>query len=71
MSNTSNNITDVFHAITASKPSNQLREELTQAEVAKIMGITRCGVQQIEARALQKLKKVLQKNNIKCLGDVV
>lgn len=71
MSNISNNITDVFHAITASKPSSQLREELTQAEVASIMGLTRCGVQQIEARALQKLKKVLQKNNIKSLGDIV
>lgn len=71
MNNILNNTTDVFHAITASKPLNQLREELTQAEVAKIMGLTRCGVQQIESRALLKLKKVLQKNNIKCLGDVI
>jgi DNA-directed RNA polymerase sigma subunit (sigma70/sigma32) len=71
MSNISNNITDVFHAITASKPSSQLREELTQAEVASIMGLTRCGVQQIEARALEKLRKALKKRNIKELQDVV
>jgi DNA-directed RNA polymerase specialized sigma subunit len=71
MSNTSNNIIDVFHAITASKHSSNLKEELTQAEVASIMGLTRCGVQQIETRALEKLKRVLQKNNIKSMGDLI
>lgn len=71
MSNISNNTTDVFHAIIASKLSSPLREELTQAEVANAMGLTRCGVQQIEARALEKLKKALKKRNIFALQDVV
>ena len=71
MKNTSNNTTDVFSAITASKHSKNLNEELTQAEVAKAMGITRCGVQQIETRALDKLRKALKKRNIANLEDVL
>jgi DNA-directed RNA polymerase sigma subunit (sigma70/sigma32) len=71
MNNILNNTTDVFHAITASKLSSPLREGLTQTEVADILGITRCRVQQIEVEALSKLKKALRKNNIKSLGDVL
>ena len=71
MKNTLNNTTDVFSAITASKHSKSLNEELTQAEVAKAMGITRCGVQQIETRALDKLRKALKKRNIANLEDVL
>lgn len=48
-----------------------LKEERTQAEVAKIMGITRCGVQQIEARALEKLRKALKRKNIVTLEDLI
>ena len=70
MKNISNNTIDVFHAITASKLSSPLREELTQTEVAKIMGLTRCGVQQIEARALEKLRKALKRRKIFELQDV-
>ena len=71
MKNTLNNTIDVFHAITASKHSNNLKEELTQAEVAKAMGITRCGVQQIENRALEKLRKALKRKKIENLEDIV
>ena len=39
--------------------------------VAKAMGITRCGVQQIETRALDKLRKALKKKNIANLEDVL
>ena len=71
MKNTLNNTTDVFSAITASKHSKNLNEELTQAEVAKAMGITRCGVQQIETRALEKLRKALKRKNIEKVEDIV
>ena len=71
MKNTLNNTIDVFHAITASSHSNHLKEELTQAEVAKAMGITRCGVQQIENRALEKLRKALKRKKIENLEDIV
>jgi DNA-directed RNA polymerase specialized sigma subunit len=48
-----------------------LKEELTQTEVAKIIGITRCGVQQIETRALEKLRKALKRKNIASIKDVL
>lgn len=68
MKNTLNTITDVFNATTEFKNLNNQNDcVMTQNEVAKAMGITRCGVQQIETRALEKLKKELRRRKINIL----
>lgn len=48
-------------------------EEMTQAEVAKVFGVTRCAIQSTERKALEKLRKLLEKRNVKkedYLGDM-
>ena len=45
--------------------------DMSHAEIAKEMGVTKTRVQQIEATALQKLKKrLLWGHNIEKLGDI-
>lgn len=39
--------------------------EHTQEEIAKQMGISKRRVQQLEERALQKLKKIMEETNFK------
>lgn len=41
-----------------------LKEELTQEEVAKALGISRVSVYQIEKRAFQKIRRALLRRRI-------
>lgn len=45
-------------------------EYMTQKEVAEIIGVSRCAIQQIENRAIKKIIKELQRRNIK-LSDLL
>ena len=68
MKNTSNTITDVSSVTTESKSLNNQKDyEMTQDEVAKAIGVTRVAIQQIETRALIKLKKELRRRNLAAL----
>ncbi len=40
-------------------------EDMTQAEVAKVFGVTRGAIQATERNALEKLRKLLENRNIK------
>lgn len=40
-------------------------QNMTQEEVAKVFGVTRNYIQQVEKRAIQKLKREMAKRNIK------
>ena len=68
MKNTLNTITDVSSVTTESKSLNSQKDyEMTQDEVAKAIGVTRVAIQQIETRALIKLKKELRRRNLAAL----
>ena len=68
MKNTLNIITDVSSVTTESKSLNSQKDyEMTQDEVAKAIGVTRVAIQQIETRALIKLKKELRRRNLAAL----
>ena len=68
MKNTLNTITDVSSVTTESKSLNNQKDyEMTQDEVAKAIGVTRVAIQQIETRALIKLKKELRRRNLAAL----
>ena len=68
MKNTLNTITDVSSVTTESKSLNNQKDyEMTQDEVAKAIGVTRVAIQQIETRALLKLKKELRRRNLATL----
>lgn len=45
--------------------------EMTQEDVAKSMGLSRIAIQQIERRALFKIRKALKKHNVYQLNDIV
>ena len=68
MKNISNITTDAFNAIIEYKNSSNPNDyAMTQAEVAKAIGVSRIAIQQIETRALLKLKKELRRRNLATL----
>ena len=72
MKNTLNTITDVSSVTTESKSLNNQKDyEMTQDEVAKAIGVTRIAIQQIENRALLKLRKELRRRNLPNLDFVI
>lgn len=72
MKNTLNTITDVSSVITESKNLNSQKDyEMTQDEVAKAIGVTRIAIQQIENRALLKLRKELKRRNLLNLDFII
>lgn len=46
---------------------NQLDCEMTQREVAEAIGVSRVAIQQIETRAIEKIRKELKRRNINAL----
>lgn len=72
MKNTSNTITDVSNATTGFKNLNSQKDyEMTQDEVANAIGVSRVAIQQIENRALEKLRKELRRRNLLNLNLVI
>ena len=72
MKNTSNTITDVSNATTGFKNLNNQKDyEMTQDEVANAIGVSRVAIQQIENRALEKLRKELRRRNLLNLNLVI
>ena len=72
MKNTSNTITGVSNATTESKNlSNQNDCVMTQNEVAIAIGVSRVAIQQIETRAMLKLKRELKKRNLFTLDYLI
>lgn len=72
MKNTSNTITDVSNATTGFKNLNSQKDyEMTQDEVANAIGVSRVAIQQIENRALLKLRKELRRRNLLNLNLVI
>lgn len=54
--------------------AKQNNEEMTQAEVAKVFGVTRGAVQVVERNALEKLRKLVEQRKINkddYLGDML
>ena len=72
MKNTSNIITDVSNATTGFKNLNSQKDyEMTQDEVANAIGVSRVAIQQIENRALLKLRAELRRRNLLKLDLVI
>lgn len=72
MKNTSNTITDVSNATTGFKNLNIQKDyEMTQDEVANAIGVSRVAIQQIENRALLKLREELRRRNLLKLDLVI
>ena len=72
MKNTLNTITDVSSVTTESKSLNSQKDyEMTQDEVAKAIGVTRIAIQQIENRALLKLRKELRRRKMLNLDFII
>lgn len=72
MKNTLNTITDVSNATTEFKKlNNQKNYEMTQDEVADAIGVSRIAIQQIENRALLKLRAELRRRNLLKLDLVI
>ena len=72
MKNTSNTITDVSNVTTGFKNLNSQKDyEMTQDEVANAIGVSRVAIQQIENRALEKLRKELRRRNLLNLNLVI
>ena len=72
MKNTSNTITDVSNATTGFKNLNSQKDyEMTQDEVANAIGVSRVAIQQIENRALLKLREELRRRNLLNLNLVI
>ena len=72
MKNTSNTITDVSNATTGFKNLNSQKDyEMTQDEVANAIGVSRIAIQQIENRALLKLREELRRRNLLNLNLVI
>lgn len=72
MKNTLNTITDVSNATTGFKNLNNQKDyEMTQDEVANAIGVSRVAIQQIENRALLKLRAELRRRNLLKLDLVI
>lgn len=72
MKNTLNTITDVSSVTTESKSLNSQKDyEMTQDDVAKAIGVSRIAIQQIENRALLKLRKELRRRNLLKLDFII
>ena len=72
MKNISNTITAVSNAtIESSNLNNQNDCVMTQNEVAIAIGVSRVAVQQIETRAMLKLKRELKRRNLFTLDYLI
>ena len=72
MKNTSNTITDVSNVTIESKNLNNQNDcVMTQNEVAIAIGVSRVAVQQIETRAMLKLKRELKRKNLFTLDYLI
>ena len=72
MKNTSNTITDVSNVTIESKNLNSQNDcVMTQNEVAIAIGVSRVAVQQIETRAMLKLKRELKRRNLFTLDYLI
>lgn len=72
MKNTLNTTIDVSNVTTESKSLNSQKDyEMTQDEVAKAIGVTRIAIQQIENRALLKLRKELRRRKMLNLDFII
>ena len=72
MKNISNIITDVSNATIESSNLNSPNDcVMTQNEVAIAIGVSRVAVQQIETRAMLKLKRELKRRNLFTLDYLI
>lgn len=66
-----NSLNTFIGACLATTESNILRNqtecEMTQREVAEAIGVSRIAIQQIETRAMEKIRKELRRRNISAL----
>lgn len=70
MKNFSNTTTDVPNVITEFNPLT-LSTVMTQREVAEAIGVSRVAIQQIENRAIEKLKRELKKRKLLSLDFII